>query len=56
MKNFMTSGSLTRDREPKEDLGGRGATPFPREDAVMMVYDGRPLLGGVIYLTKVLGL
>jgi hypothetical protein len=22
MKNFMTSESLTRDKEPKEDLGG----------------------------------
>jgi hypothetical protein len=29
MKNFMTSGSLTQDKEPKVD-------------AVMMVYDGRP--------------
>jgi hypothetical protein len=31
MKNFMTSGSLTRDKEPEEDPGGRGATPFPRK-------------------------
>jgi hypothetical protein len=41
MKNFLISVSLTWDREPEEDSGGRGATPFPGEDAVMMVYDER---------------
>jgi hypothetical protein len=44
MKNFMTSGSLTRDRELHEDLGGRGTAPFPRKDVIMMVYDRRPPL------------
>jgi hypothetical protein len=41
MKNFMTSGSLTQDREHEEDPGRRDATPFPREGAVMTVYNGR---------------
>jgi hypothetical protein len=40
MKNFMTSGSLIWDRELKEESGRRGVIPFPREDAVTMVYDG----------------
>jgi hypothetical protein len=51
MKNFMTSGSLIRDKEPKGDPGGKGVMPFPREEAVMTVYDGLPLPGGVMYLT-----
>jgi hypothetical protein len=42
MKNFMTSRSLTRDKEPEEDPSRRGATPLPQEDAVMMVYEWRP--------------
>jgi hypothetical protein len=46
MKNFMTSGSLTRDKEPEEDLGRNDVMPFPRKDAVMTVYDdGHPPLG-----------
>jgi hypothetical protein len=44
MKNFMTSGSLTEDKEPEEDLGGREAMPFPREDAIIIVSDGCPPL------------
>jgi hypothetical protein len=43
MKNFMTSGSLTQGRELEEDPGGSDMMPFPREDAVMTFYDGRPL-------------
>jgi hypothetical protein len=39
IKNFMTSGFLTRGKEPKGDLGGKGATPFPGEEAVMTVYE-----------------
>jgi hypothetical protein len=42
MKNFMTSGSPTRGWKLEEDPGGSNTTPFPREDAVMMVYDGCP--------------
>jgi hypothetical protein len=44
MKNFMTSRSLTEDKEPEEDLGGREAMPFPREDAIIIVSDGCPPL------------
>jgi hypothetical protein len=42
MKNFMISGSLTQGMELNEDLGGSNMMPFPEEDAVLMVYDGRP--------------
>jgi hypothetical protein len=45
IKKFMTSGSLTRDKETEEDLGGRGITPFLREHVVMTVYDGCPTSG-----------
>jgi hypothetical protein len=44
MKNFMTTGSLTKGKELKEDPSKSDTTPFPREDTVMMVYDGRPHL------------
>jgi hypothetical protein len=40
VKNFKTSGFLTQVNELEEDPGGRGARPFPGEDAVMTVYDG----------------
>jgi hypothetical protein len=42
MKNFMTSGCLTRDKEPEGYPGGGGVIPFPREEAIMRVYDGCP--------------
>jgi hypothetical protein len=45
IKNFMTLGTLTRGRELEEDLGRSDTMPFPEEDAIMMVYDGRPPLG-----------
>jgi hypothetical protein len=48
-KNFMTSGALTRGKEPKRDLGRKGVIPFPEEETVMMVYDAPR--GGVVYLT-----
>jgi hypothetical protein len=51
VKNFMTSGSLTRGRQLEEDPGGSDTTSFPREDAVMTVNDGRPLRGGTTCLT-----
>jgi hypothetical protein len=38
MKNFMTLGALTKGKEPEGDLGGKGATPFPGEEAIMMIY------------------
>jgi hypothetical protein len=45
MKNFMTSGSLTRGMEVDEVPNEGDATPFPREDAVKTIYDGCPSLG-----------
>jgi hypothetical protein len=47
MKNFMASGSLTRGMELDKIPDKGDATPFPGEDAVMMVYNGRPPLGDV---------
>jgi hypothetical protein len=37
MKNFMTSRALTKGREPEGDPGGKGTTPFPEEEAVMVI-------------------
>jgi hypothetical protein len=42
MKNFMASGSLTRGVEVDELPNEGCATPFPREDAAMTIYYGRP--------------
>jgi hypothetical protein len=42
MKNFMILGSLTPGMEPDEDPGASDTMPFPEEDAVITVYDGRP--------------
>jgi hypothetical protein len=47
IKSFIISGSLTQDMEPEEDPRGGDVMPFPREDVVMTVCDGCPLLGGV---------
>jgi hypothetical protein len=44
MKNFMVSGSLTRGIGLDEAPGKSDAAPFPREDVVMMIYDGRSML------------
>jgi hypothetical protein len=51
MRNFMTSGTLTRDKECEEDPGRRDVTPFPEEDVVTTVHDGCPLPGGAVCLT-----
>jgi hypothetical protein len=40
MKNIMTLGSLTQDKEPKEDPGGSDVMPVLGDDVVMTVYDG----------------
>jgi hypothetical protein len=45
MKNFMISGSLTRGMELDEVPDEGDTTPFPGKDAVMMMYNGRPLVG-----------
>jgi hypothetical protein len=42
MKSFMISGSLTRGMELDQNPGRSDMMPFPREDIVMTVYDGRP--------------
>jgi hypothetical protein len=42
MKNFMASRSLNRGMEVDEVPDESDVTPFPRDDAVMMIYDGRP--------------
>jgi hypothetical protein len=42
MKNFMIFGSLTRCTELDEDPSSSDMMPFLREDAIMMVYGGRP--------------
>jgi hypothetical protein len=45
MKNFMASGSLTQGMEIDEVPNEGDATPFPGEDAVMMIYDEHPSSG-----------
>jgi hypothetical protein len=38
MKNFMTSGVLSKGKKPEGDLDGKGVTHFPMKEAVMMIY------------------
>jgi hypothetical protein len=46
MRSFMTSRSLTWGAELDEEPDGSDMTPFPKENAVMMVYrDPPPPLG-----------
>jgi hypothetical protein len=45
MKNFMASGSPARGMEVDEVPDEGDTTPFPREDAVLMIYDGCPSPG-----------
>jgi hypothetical protein len=47
MKSFNISESLTRDIEPEDDPGRSDMMPFSMEDAVMTIYDGCPLRGGI---------
>jgi hypothetical protein len=42
MKNFKASGSLARGMEVYEVPNEGDTTPFPEEDAVMMIYYGCP--------------
>jgi hypothetical protein len=42
MKSFKISGSLTWAMKLDEDPSKSNTMPFPREDAVMIVYGGRP--------------
>jgi hypothetical protein len=38
MKNFVTSGALSKGKKTEGDQGGRGATPFLGEEVVLMIY------------------
>jgi hypothetical protein len=38
MKGFMTSGALSKGKEPEGDPGEKGMMPFPGEEVVMMIY------------------
>jgi hypothetical protein len=50
MKNFLTSGALAKGKEAEGDPGGKGTTPFPGEETVMMIHGRRPS-GIATYLT-----
>jgi hypothetical protein len=50
MWSFMTLGSLTWGTEPDKGPEGSDATPFPKENAVMMVLEGRHNRGGAAWL------
>jgi hypothetical protein len=45
MQSFMTSGSLTWGAKPNEGPDGSDTAPFPEENAIMTVCEGRPLVG-----------
>jgi hypothetical protein len=45
MQNIMALRSLTRGMEVDEVPNEGDVTPFPGEDAIMMIYDGRPSSG-----------
>jgi hypothetical protein len=40
MKNYMTMETFARGKKPEGDSMGKAATPFPKEKAVMSIYDG----------------
>jgi hypothetical protein len=44
MKSFVTTGSLARGLEVNEPPIEGDVTPFPREDAVMMIFSRHPSL------------
>jgi hypothetical protein len=50
MKNFITSGTLTKGKEHEGDPGGNGMTPFPREKVFLTIHDGHPP-ESIAYLT-----
>jgi hypothetical protein len=51
MRSFTTLASLTWGAELDEGPDGSDTTPFPGENAVLMVYGGRSHWGGTAYLT-----
>jgi hypothetical protein len=38
IKNFMTSGALSRGKKPEGDSDKKGATTIPGEAAIMKIY------------------
>jgi hypothetical protein len=40
-QSFMTLGSLTWGAKPDEGPDRSGTTPFPKENTIMMVFEGR---------------
>jgi hypothetical protein len=40
MKNFMTSGALSKGKKPEGDLEERTTAPFPGEEEVMSIHGG----------------
>jgi hypothetical protein len=40
MKNYMTTGALTKGKNPEGNAVGKATTPFPGEKAVMSIYGG----------------
>jgi hypothetical protein len=43
--NFITSKSLAWVTKPNKGSDGSDAVPFPEENVVMTVFEGRPLVG-----------
>jgi hypothetical protein len=39
MKNFMTSGTISKGKKPEGDPGGKGPPPFPRVPSMDRVPD-----------------
>jgi hypothetical protein len=40
LRNFMTLRALSKGKKPEGGLGGNVTTPFPGEEAVMLIYGG----------------
>jgi hypothetical protein len=40
VKNFMISGARSKGKKPDGGSGGKGTTPFPGEEAVMLMFNG----------------
>jgi hypothetical protein len=45
INNFMASGSLAQGMEVNEVPDEGDTMPFPREDAIITIYNGHPLPG-----------
>jgi hypothetical protein len=45
MWSFMTSGSLTWGAKPEEGSDESNTVPFPEANAIMMIFEGCPLVG-----------